>query len=125
MSESVEDLLRSLRATVEKRQANSERNDIFELKNPIKSSFDNRSTNNNDSLYTDSAGAFVGLAIQKAVERYLTNSNEIRNIIENYLVSDRFEEILIRECAKNFEQNNNFENTVRETIEQKISKLLK
>ena len=117
---SVEELLKSLRQTMEKR-ANAHKNqeDILVLKNPIESVSKN-------SKEDDKVIDFLNQVIEKVVLRVLMeNKSLLQNAIENVLTNVEAKNLFTAACRSYVESRRDFEHILKEVIEKKIASLLK
>ncbi len=115
---SVEELLKSLRETVEKRaqQSKDGAGDILELINPI-----------NSFTVDAQVVGFLNQVIEKVVFRLmLENQHLIKDAVEKLLFNSQdIKSIFSDACADYFESRADFEPMVKDIIEKKISRLLR
>lgn len=131
---SVEELLKSLRQTVEKRakdheNAHQEYNkEVIELKNPIKSGSEHASKYGAKSDSVDpNVVNFLNHMIEQAVFRILMeNQHLLKDAIEKLMFNSQdIKALFSQACTDYFNQHEGFEGIVRDAIEKKIARILR
>lgn len=137
---SVEELLKSLRQTVEKRAqeaVNNIQDEVIELGRPIKmgniNSGNNYGNGNNYDTAQKNQGVdsnitiFLNQLIEQAVLRVLfENQNLLKESLEKMMFnSGELKPLFIRACEDYFESRDDLDAIVKDVIEKKISKILR
>lgn len=118
---SVEELLKSLRKTMEKRanayNVQENNSNIFQLKKPIKEG---------DAKEDEQVIGFLNQIIEKVVLRALIeNKHLLQNALENIFASEKGSNLFSSACYDYVKSRQDFEIILKEVIEKKISSLLR
>lgn len=118
---SVEELLRSLRETVESRNKasyapQSQQSDVLDLVNPL-----------NKNAHKDTAVMqFVQEAVEKAVFKIMQqNEKMVFDSVDRVLSSSSAKNMLADLCNDYFEAHTNFEPIIRDIIEKRIAQIIR
>jgi len=121
-NKTVEELLKSLRETVEKRaavnNAVASEDKILDLRNPVsRFSFAEKSDENIVKFVQDSVDASIRRILSQ-------NGRIIEDSLMQYITSEQMKSFFANVCSEYLESRN-FEEVLRDIIEKKISSLLK